>query len=231
MQKEDMMKEDKDYFNNLFFNNMFTGLPARITKVYSDNAQLIEEVQPLNKDTWLIDDEEQKHNLPPINNVPFSGTFEFGDMCITFPFAVGDLVWLTGSDISLDDLLELDPKEPIDIREYSKWGLSNMVAIGSFPTKLRKIDNVDRESITIRTKDNSTYIKIKKNGEIVNKGVLLVGDDTASKALALAEKVNSNFIKLQQWAALANTPMGIYGIPPAPVTYDDTSSNKVFTND
>ena len=153
-------------------------------------------------------------------------------MCITFPFQVGDLVWLTGCDISLDDLLELDPKEPIDIREYSKLQLSNMVAIGSFPTKLRKIENVDREAITIRTKDNSTYIKIKKNGEIVNKAKLLVGSDTASNPLARADKVNDNFSKFLPIAAAWNTILApLFSLPTFPTTFDDTSSNKVFTND
>lgn len=230
MQTEDFRKENKTYIKSLITDDMFIGIPA-IVKKFDEQTQLLD-VQPLLKELWNDEEENFYVDLPLIQNVPFCGNLDFGVFCVTFPVSIGTKVWLTGSNISLDDLLELDLKEPIDIRETRQFDLSDMIAIADFKTKKTAISNYDKDNFNIRLKNNEVYLKIKPDGTFINTGTsFLFGNDTADKALALAEKVNANFEAWKQWSILANTPMGIYGIPPAPVTYQDTSSGKMFTND
>jgi len=241
MQEEDQQEEDRKYFQNLFFNGMHFGIPALIVSTYDDNPFLIKEVQPLRDDKYIDpdDEEEFKVSLPIISNVPFAGNMMFGGFLFTLPLAKGDKVWLTGCDISLDDLLELKLEgiKDIDIRETRRLDLSDMVAVGSFATKKDAISDFDKDNLVIRTLDNSVYLKIKKNGEFTMKGTkLMFGDEGASVALANAVKVNSRLGNIESFlnSHIHIDPLsGVTGIASVPYveSVGSTASTKVFTND
>lgn len=237
MQNEDQQEEERKYFQNLFFNSMHFGIPALIVETYDDNPFLIKTVQPFRSDSFIDPDDDEifKVPLPTISNVPFTGHMMFGNFLISLPLKKGDKVWLTGCDISLDDLLELKLENisDIDIRETRRLDLSDMVAVGSFATKKDTISDYDKDNLVLRTLDNSVYLKIKSDGEIIMKGSkLFIGSDTANKALAIAQKVMDNFNKLIPIATAWNTILvPLFGLPTFPTTFDSMDSQKVVTND
>jgi hypothetical protein len=235
MQTEDTEEEFRTYLNNMFFNSMAIGFPAKVVK-FDEINQLLD-VQPLVKELYNDEEEDFYVNLPMIQNVPFLATMDFGDFVVTLPVKEGDKVWLTGSNISLDDLLEVDGKEPIDIRESRKFDLSDMVAISIFKTKQDKINNYDKDNFVIRTKNNDTYLKIKANGEFTMKGTkLFFGADNSSTALANSVKVNQRLANIESFlnSHIHIDPLsGVTGIASVPYveSVGSTASTKVFTND
>jgi len=241
MQNEDQQEEERKYFQNLFFNSMHFGIPALIVETYDDNPFLIKTVQPFRSDSFIDPDDDEifKVPLPTISNVPFTGHMMFGNFLISLPLKKGDKVWLTGCDISLDDLLELKLENinDIDIRETRRLDLSDMVAVGSFATKKDTISDYDKDNLVLRTVDNSVYLKIKSNGEFTMKGTkLMFGAEGASTALANAVKVNSRLGNIESFlnSHIHTDPLSVSTGPvvtPFVESVGSTASTKVFTND
>lgn len=241
MQNEDQQEEDRKYLQNLFFNSMHFGIPALIVEIYDDNPFLIKTVQPFRIDPFIDPDDDEifKVPLPTVSNIPFTGHMMFGNFLISLPLKKGDKVWLTGCDISLDDLLELKLENinDIDIRETRRLDLSDMVAVGSFATKKDTISDYDKDNLMIRTVDNSVYLKIKPNGEFTMKGTkLMFGAEGASTALANAVKVNSRLGNIESFlnSHIHTDPLSATTGPvvtPFIESVGSTASTKVFTND
>lgn len=217
------------------FNKKFTGCPAIITS-FDDKTQLAS-VKPLYKESFFDDETAEvfEKEYPIINNVPV--TFpKFGNFVITFPVKKDNECWLKFSSRSLDDFIETDGKTVIKLNESRAMDLNDAVAEFGFPTKKNTISNFDTDNLVIRTLDNNVYLKIKSDGTFNLKGSRLnIGADNASKALALAEKVDQNFNTLSSYLIELTAkllPGSVVGIlPPVPPTFSGNNSTKAFTND
>ena len=217
-------------------NTKFTGCPAIITS-FNDITQLAS-VKPLYKESFFDDETAQafEKEYPIINNVPV--TFpKFGNFVITFPVKKNNECWLKFSSRSLDDFIETDGKTVIKLNENRIMDLNDAVAEFGFPTKKNAISNFDTDNLVIRTLDNNVYLKIKADGTFNLKGSRLnIGADNASNALALAQKVDTNFQALTTYLTTLTTallPGSVVGIipPPALPNFTTNNSTKAFTND
>jgi hypothetical protein len=227
-------KEEMRDFLDTYFEDKHTGLPALVESF--DSAKQMAAVKILYKESYLDDDNKNFDvEYPVINNVPVQFP-RFGKWAMTFPITKGDPCWLNFSSRSIDDFLETDFKTIVQLRESRTMDINDAIATFEFSTAKNKLENYSTDSLVLRTKDNSVFLEIKENGTFNLKGSRLnIGSASASKALALAEKVNNNFTSLSSYIGLLTTalaPGSVVGIvpPPAP-SFTSNNSTKVFTND
>lgn len=234
MQDRSFEEELFEFLDN-YHSSKHQGLPALVEKFDADKQMVSVKILLKEKFYDDLEKEEFEKEYPVINNVPVQFP-RFGNWVITFPINKGDKCWLNFSSRSLDDFLETDFQTMISLQESRTHDINDAIATFEFSTAKNKLSNFNNNGLVLRSINNNVYLEILANGTFNLKGSRLnVGSDSASKALALAEKVDQNFTTLSTYLTTLATsllPGSVVGILPVPTpTFTANNSGKVFTND
>ena len=141
--------------------DLHTGLPARVLSVPESGAV---DVQPLLRRTYVDElEQEQTVDLPPISRVPLLFPCG-GGWSITWPIAVGDLVYLAFAERSLDAWKDAPPGSSVDPLETRYHHLSDAVAIPALRPRSSPLPRYSQSALRIGREDGSVELELTAAG-------------------------------------------------------------------
>jgi hypothetical protein len=226
--------ETFNFIFSSYFRNINTMKPGYIEKWDSSNPA-VADVRIVFQAADIIDGEKQLRELPVIPNaaVWFPGG---GGASMTFPLKKGDLVLVGFCDRSLDTWKETDGQTLTDPNDYRMHDISDAVVFAGMQTKQNNFTKAHAENVVIAfTEEAGPELHITPGGEVqIKADAVRLGALAANKALALAEKVNTNFnnFKSSYDTHLHTGNLGAPTTPPlvAMGSPENVSSTKVFTD-
>lgn len=138
--------------------DLHTGLPAKVLAF--DDSMGSCDVQVLLKRVFIAEDESTQFiTIPPIHHVPI--IYEGGaGWSITYPLAVGDIVFLAFAERSLDDWLEADPGQLVTPTQIRKHDLSDAIALPSLHSRRSPIANISTTNLRIQHENGLVAIDL-----------------------------------------------------------------------
>jgi len=140
------------HFDKRLRDFVHTSFPAKITKVVSSG---VVDVQPL---VGTQRPDESHHPYPEIFNVRMQTyACQMGDVFISLPIKVGDLVWVMVSERDTLNLMKSDGSRPLQSTTQRTHDMSDCFCIPAFfPDKVAK--QYDTDALVIANK--SSFIRI-----------------------------------------------------------------------
>lgn len=137
---------------------MHTGLPGKI--VSFDAAKGSCEVQPLLQRVLLDEDERPTLvTIPVLKNVPILYPAG-GGWSFTWPLAVGNIVFLTFAERSIDDWLLAQPGTLVTPAQSRKHHLSDAICIPALRPRTQPIPNIDTTNLRIQNDAGTVRIEL-----------------------------------------------------------------------
>lgn len=210
-----------------------TELPGTILKLYEINNKRFADVQPTIKNTRVVDGEPESIDYPVLPMVPISVT-RCKNFFIWLPVQVGDECIIHFMQTSIDEYLLSDGKTIIDSEDVRKHDINDCyITIESFLPYF-ELSGVDPDNLVIGKTDDSTKIIMTNDNKVqIKASSVELGGLGASKALAIAEKVDQRLSALETYVI---TPHGSPSGPTIPTPFlpggggASTASTKVFTD-
>jgi hypothetical protein len=145
------------------------GLPARVVSVDELVAKQVVNVQPTLREVYLdANDEETSPEPPVIQRVPVAFPAGAG-WAITFPLAVGDLVYLSFAERALDRWKVAEPGARVDPVLARRSDLSDAVAIAGIRPTIAPLGSIDATNLRIGRQDRSAEIELTPEGVVTIK--------------------------------------------------------------
>lgn len=221
-----------DAFDSIFaskFKDLKQGIPAIIVSYDKDTQRA--KVQPLWKRTDVdYEGKDIVSDEPIINEVPVQ-FYRFGSYVITSKLKKDDTVLLKFTDRALETYLASDGKTliiPSDVRMHD---INDCYVTPCIPTEKNAIMNIsDDDEFVIRDLDGEVEIHLTSDKKIQIKCTTVhLGSLDASKALAVAEKVNQRCSDIENYIVIPHgSPVGPTVPTPFTALKQDVSSNTVF---
>ena len=218
-----------------FTGKIFTTIPGKIEKIYDLNNNRLVDVQPTIMNRILVDGDSTPIEYPVFPRVPIfiQGTEDF---YTSYPVKVGNPCMLHFIQHSNDLYLKSDGKTVVDPNNLRKHDPNDaFCTIGNILPGF-SIPGISPDDMVMGKVDDSVKIIITHDGKVdIKANRVNLGDVSASKALALSEKVADNFNSFQT-AFNTHTHVCVsVGSPcavaiPDIATVEDTASSKVFTD-
>lgn len=186
---------------------LHTGLPAKV--VTFDAAKGSCSVQPLLRRV-IRDENEAARELvmPVIANVPiiYPGG---GEWSMTFPLAVGDIVFLAFAERSLDEWLDAEPGVLVTPGQARKHDLSDAVAITQIRPRTSPIANIDTQNLRIQNTAGTVMIELTPDmARVKAPNIVLDAGAAADQAMVLGDILQTVLAALT-----VPTPLGPSGPP------------------
>ena len=194
MNQDQSIEESLETMISYFTNQVNTCMPAKIVKIR--DSQTID-VQPTIKKTLLRDNKKESIDYPVIPFVPVF-TMSSKDYFISFPIKVNDPVLLVFSQHSIDKY-KLEKGEDInDSEDITHHDINGAIALIGIISPSNKVSEISSDNFIVGKKDGSSKIIITQDNKVQIKATSVeLGDLGASKALAIAEKVESRISSLE----------------------------------
>lgn len=206
--------------------NVHRPMPAFVES-FDKDAKTISATIPISEYRESDQDEPQELTWPKLEDIPvlFPGG---GPITITWPLKQGDPVLLIPCGSDLSEWFVSDGKEPVSPDLYNISDGSWFALPRLYPEKKNE-GNADGVNLVIECGDVEFQVDTSK---------VRLGSLDASKALALAEKVDQEISALagavNGLITGATAAVGAGGLwltpPPSPVVSASTASTKVFTD-
>lgn len=234
MNQDQSIEQSLETIINYFTSKIFTCLTAKITKIH-DNQTV--NVQPTVKDTIEQDGEIVSKDYPIIPRVPVF-IMSSKDYFISFPIKVNDPCLLLFSKHSIDKYASVDNPDIVDSEDLSNHDINNAIALVGIISPATKINEISSNNFIVGKKDGSSKIIITSDNKVqIKASSVELGDLGASKALALAEKVDARLTALENFqnSHIHLDPLsavtGIASVPFVPANGGATTgSTKVKTD-
>jgi hypothetical protein len=218
-----------------FTGKIFTSMPGKIEKIYDLNNQRLADVKPTIMDTRIIDGDKVSIEYPSFPMVPLF-ILAGGGFYSSLPIAEGDPCVLHTIQHNNDLYLKSDGKTVIDSNHLRRHDPNDSFAVAGHFLPYINIPGISSTDMVMGKVDDSCKIVITAENEVKIKADRInAGSMDATKALALAEKVNSNFDSFKTNFDLHTHVCVSPGVPCAPpavgmTSPEDTDSEKVFTD-
>jgi hypothetical protein len=234
MSQDQSIEESLETIIRAFTNQVNTCLPAKIVKIH--NNQTVN-VQPTVKKTITQDNEIKSIDYPIIPRVPVF-IMSSKDYFMSFPIKEGDPCLLLFSTHSIDKYAIADNPDSIDSEDLTHHDINNAIALVGIISPATKINEISSNNFIVGKKDGSSKIIITSDNKVqIKASSVELGDLGASKALALAEKVDARLSALENFqnSHIHIDPLsavtGIVSVPFVPANGGATTgSTKVKTD-
>lgn len=231
---------------HILFDDIFSRIKTISTgfieSIDTENKNFVNVQQTFKQVYNDINEKEKSQDRAVINHVPVLSLRGNG-FYIRMPVQKKQPVILFFCERSIDNYLETDGKSTIEPGENRMFDENDCFAFPVMVTKKNNIPDDNPNDLVIAHENGEISVILKTNNEIDIKATKVnlvtprvnAGASSASKALALAEKVDQNFNSLSSYIIALTTallPGSVVGIvPPTPPTFSGNNSGKVFTND
>lgn len=195
--------------------DVHTGLPA--TVVSFDPTKQSADVQPLLRRV-MVDENESPVTvtIPVITNVPIQYPSGAG-WSITWPLAVGDIVYLHFAERSIDDWLEAPPGSLVTPTQARKFDLSDAVVLAGIRPRTLPLPNISPTNLRIANETGTVVLELSANSiHVQAPTVALDAGGTADSPIPRGADLQTFLEALRTWLSTLSLPVsGATAGPPA----------------